>query len=145
MKFYLFLISLNLYSTFHVRTARVRTKIYDSGVGDSRNLIELDIGDRAITISDENIEIKAAALDLLDCLTCSRDPEDADYDIEKDVRRDDLLLANDYSDLKLELQHRGLRTSGDKIEMMIRLLLTVIDPSIQFSEMYVCISFAIRA
>ena len=58
------------------------------------------------------------------------DPSDPEYDAEKDVRRDDLLLANDYYNLKLELKSRGLRTNGDKTEMMIRLMLHVLDPTL---------------
>jgi hypothetical protein len=42
---------------------------------------------------------------------------------------------NDYQSLKLELRSRGLPTSGDKTEMITRLLLNIIDPSINYNEM----------
>ena len=60
---------------------------------------------------------------------------DPDYDVEKDVRRDNLLLTNDYHDLKLELKDRGLSTSGDKISMMTRLLLNIIDPALDYNKL----------
>lgn len=84
------------------------------------------------------VDVKREALLLLDCLTSSKDPDDPEYDVEKDMRRDELLLANDYNDLKNDLRFRGLRTSGDKLEMITRLLLHIIDPSIKFDEMLVC-------
>lgn len=77
---------------------------------------------------------KRLALELLDCLTCPKDPSDPQYDIEKDYRRDNLLATNDYNQLKVELRSRGLRTSGDKPEMIMRLLLSIIDPSVNFNE-----------
>jgi hypothetical protein len=82
---------------------------------------------------------KKHALELLDCITSPFDPDDPKYDVEKDVRRDELLRTNDYQELKLELKERGLRTSGDKLEMIIRLLLHVVDPSIDEKKMYVII------
>ena len=88
--------------------------------------------------SNVPIDVKREALLLLDCLTSSKDPDDPEYDVEKDMRRDELLLANDYNDLKNDLRFRGLRTSGDKLEMITRLLLHIIDPSIKFDEMLVC-------
>eukprot|EP00600_Ochromonadales_sp_CCMP1393_P005537 CAMPEP_0174965056 /NCGR_PEP_ID=MMETSP0004_2-20121128/6229_1 /TAXON_ID=420556 /ORGANISM="Ochromonas sp., Strain CCMP1393" /LENGTH=203 /DNA_ID=CAMNT_0016213861 /DNA_START=99 /DNA_END=706 /DNA_ORIENTATION=+ len=79
--------------------------------------------------------VKRQALTLLDCLTSPRDPDDIEYDVEKDIiRRDNLLLENDYYELKLELRTRGLRTSGDKLEMITRLLLHIVDPTIKFDE-----------
>ena len=82
----------------------------------------------------ENNDEKKLALDLLDCLTSSKDSSDPDYDVEKDIRRDNLLLTNDYHNLKLELKERGLPTSGDKIAMITRLLLHIIDPNIDYNE-----------
>lgn len=38
---------------------------------------------------------------LLDCLTSPKDDNDPDYSLEKDLRRDDLMLMNDYSTLKV--------------------------------------------
>jgi hypothetical protein len=78
---------------------------------------------------------KKVALDLLDCLTCPKDPEDVNYNAEKDARRSNLLTSNDYNELKVELRTRGIKTSGDKVEMITRLLLHVIDPTIKFDEM----------
>ena len=60
---------------------------------------------------------------------------DPDYDFEKDMRRNDLLMANDYMDLKIALRAKGLKTSGDKLEMIARLLLNQIDPSIKYDEL----------
>jgi len=103
--------------------------------GGANGRIGLDVDD-----SRNGIDVKREALILLDCLTSSKDPDDSEYDVEKDMRRDELLLANDYNDLKNDLRCRGLRTSGDKLEMITRLLLHIIDPSIKFDEMLVCCS-----
>jgi hypothetical protein len=80
-------------------------------------------------------ELKASAMALLDCLTSPRDPKDPQYDVEKDIRRDNLLMTNDYTALKSTLRMKGLRTSGDKLEMITRLLLDSIDPSIKYDEL----------
>lgn len=63
--------------------------------------------------------------------------DDPQYDVDKDIRRDELLLSNDYNELKGELRARGLRSSGDKLEMITRLLLHIVDPSIKFDQMLV--------
>jgi hypothetical protein len=60
--------------------------------------------------------------------------------MDKDLRRDTLLRENDYQELKIELKRRGLRISGDKLEMITRLLLHIVDPSINFNEMYTSFS-----
>ena len=86
-------------------------------------------------VVDPEAQLKQEALDILDCLTCPKDESDPAYDVEKDVMRDELLQDTDYSELKTELRARGLRTKGDKLEMMIRMMLHVIDPSIDFNEM----------
>eukprot|EP01035_Chromulina_nebulosa_P020091 gene20091-26087_t len=78
--------------------------------------------------------IKAEAMDLLDCLTSPVDMDDPNYDVNRDIRRDEMLKLNDFESLKVELKRRGLKTSGDKLEMMIRLLLHIIDPSISYSQ-----------
>ena len=83
----------------------------------------------------DGTELQRGALSILDCLTSPRDETDPQYDVEKDVRRDEILANNDYNTLKVELRTRGLRTSGDKLEMITRLLLHIIDPSIKFNEM----------
>jgi hypothetical protein len=82
-----------------------------------------------------NNDLKTNALALLDCLTSPKDPDDPLYDVEKDIRRDNLMLTNDYTELKSVLRAKGLRTSGDKLEMITRLLLDVIDPSIKYDEL----------
>lgn len=79
--------------------------------------------------------LKQHALDLLDCITSPVDENDPQYDIEKDMRRDNLLRANDYTLLKSMLRDKGLRTSGDKLQMITRLLLHEIDPSIKYEEL----------
>lgn len=85
-------------------------------------------------IADEEAAMKAEAMALLNCLTSTKDTNSEEYDVEKDIKRDEMLMRTDYEALKIELKTRGLRTSGDKIEMIIRLLLQVIDPTIQYSE-----------
>jgi hypothetical protein len=50
-------------------------------------------------------------------------------------RRDKILADNDYMDLKVELRSRGLKTTGDKLEMITRLLLHIIDPTIKYNDM----------
>ena len=84
---------------------------------------------------DQEQELKKQALELLDCLTSPKDMEDPQFDINKDMRRDEIMQNNDYSSLKVALRERGLRTSGDQMEMIVRLLLHVIDPSINYSQM----------
>lgn len=78
---------------------------------------------------------KDKALHLLDCLTSPRDPSDPQYDIDKDTTRANLLQNHDYSQLKVELYRRELDLSGDKMEMLTRFLLHIIDPSIKFNDM----------
>ena len=84
---------------------------------------------------DRDQELKKQALELLDCLTSPKDMEDPQFDINKDMRRDEIIQNNDYSSLKVALRERGLRTSGDQMEMIVRLLLHVIDPSINYNQM----------
>ena len=84
---------------------------------------------------EEATDLQREALSILDCLTSPRDDSDPLYDLEKDIRRDEILARNDYNTLKVELRTRGLRTSGDKLEMITRLLLHVIDPALKFNEM----------
>lgn len=84
---------------------------------------------------DEDLQMRKDALELLDCITSPKDEDDPGYDIVKDMRRDEVLLMNDHSALKVELRARGLRQSGDKMEMIARLLLHIIDPSINYSQM----------
>ena len=86
-------------------------------------------------LGEEDQQMRRDALELLDCLTSSKNEDDVNYDVEKDIRRDTLLAENDYLDLKVELKRRGLRTSGDKLEMITRLLLHIVDPSIDVNEM----------
>jgi hypothetical protein len=98
--------------------------------GTSRNGVPpLDLDEE-----DPEYEKKIAALDLLDVLTCTDNEDDPEYDVSKDIRRDKLLMNNDYHDLKIQLRKKGLRTGGDKEEMIARLLLHVIDPSVDYME-----------
>lgn len=111
-----------LITNFQKRNAfRSQTILRSKSNGDSRSV--------------QQQEQKRRALELLECLTSPSDPDDPNYDAEKDVRRDELLLANDYYELKLELKDRGLRSNGDKLEMIARLLLNVIDPSMDYNPM----------
>ena len=82
-------------------------------------------------LSDE----KNLALELLDSITSPTDSSDPLYDVEKDIRRDNLLLTNDYHDLKLEMKERGLPTGGDKLVMITRMLLHIIDPSLDYNKL----------
>ena len=90
-------------------------------------------GDDTKDAADE--QMKKDALELLDCLTSPKNNNDPQYDLEKDVRRDELLAQNDYQELKVQLRARGLRTTGDKLEMITRLLLHIIDPAVNFNQM----------
>lgn len=84
---------------------------------------------------DAELQLRKDALELLDCITSPKDEDDPGYDVVKDMRRDEVLLSNDHSALKIELRARGLRQSGDKMEMIARLLLHIIDPTINYSQM----------
>jgi hypothetical protein len=84
---------------------------------------------------DSDLQLRKDALELLDCITSPKDVDDPGYDVEKDMRREEVLLNNDHSALKIELRARGLRQNGDKMEMIARLLLHIIDPKINYSQM----------
>jgi hypothetical protein len=84
---------------------------------------------------DSDLQLRKDALELLDCITSPKDIDDPGYDVEKDMRREEVLLNNDHSALKIELRARGLRQNGDKMEMIARLLLHIIDPKINYSQM----------
>ena len=84
---------------------------------------------------DPELQLRKDALELLDCITSPKDIDDPGYDVVKDMRRDEVLLNNDHSALKIELRSRGLRQNGDKMEMIARLLLHIIDPTINYSQM----------
>lgn len=84
---------------------------------------------------DSELQLRKDALELLDCITSPKDVDDPGYDIQKDMRREEVLLNNDHSALKIELRARGLRQNGDKMEMIARLLLHIIDPKINYSQM----------
>lgn len=84
---------------------------------------------------ENDLQLKKDALELLDCMTSPKDPDDPAYDVEKDLKRDEVLFSNDHSALKIELRRRGLRQNGDKLEMIARLLLHVIDPTINYNSM----------
>jgi hypothetical protein len=53
--------------------------------------------------NEENIDIinnyklyREQAIDLIDCLTLTKDTKSIQYDYQKDIRRQKLLLSNDY-------------------------------------------------
>ena len=94
-----------------------------------------DIRGFYIDPNDPAYERKKSALELLDILSCSNDPDAADYDVKKDIARNDLMRNTDYTDLKFQLKMRGLRNQGDKEEMLVRLLLHSVDPTISYSEL----------
>jgi hypothetical protein len=83
---------------------------------------------------DAGVDSRKMALEFLDCLTSPKDSNDPEYDYEKDARRSQLLSSTDYSELKVELRARGLDTSGDKMEMMLRLLVHIIDPTMNIED-----------
>lgn len=85
--------------------------------------------------TEKALQLKQHAIDLLECLTSPKSINEAGYDPEKDRRRTNLLLTNSYESLKIALRRKGLSTHGDKLEMISRLLLSVIDPDIDFNEM----------
>lgn len=107
-----------------------RVSAVNAAIGDTSAVARFR--DSSNVVDDQR---KKEALHILDCLTSPKDEDDPQYDVAKDIRRDNLLLANDYADLKIALRRKGLRTSGDKLEMITRLLLDVIDPSIKYEEM----------
>ena len=76
------------------------------------------------------------AREVLDCLACPYFEEDPDYDPTKARRRDTILKSIDYTELKVELIQRGLSKQGDKVEMLTRLLLHILDPSIDYSARF---------
>lgn len=80
-------------------------------------------------------EDKKLAFEMLDYITCPVNKEDPDYDVQKDMKRDELLASTTYSGLKIALHKRELDTSGDKLEMISRILLHIIDPSIKYQQL----------
>lgn len=99
--------------------------------GMALNSMEINFDDT----DDPELQLRKDALELLDCITSPKDVDDPGYDVVKDMRRDEVLLNNDHSALKIELRARGLRQNGDKMEMIARLLLHIIDPTINYSQM----------
>lgn len=83
---------------------------------------------------DPDAALRQEAFDLLDCLTCPRDYDHPEYDPEKMRRKEKLLRDIDYYELVQEMEFRGLSKLGDKVELITRLLLHVIDPSIKFEQ-----------
>lgn len=82
-----------------------------------------------------NDEDKKLAFEMLDYITCPVNRDDPDYDFQKDMKRDELLASTTYSGLKIALHKRELDTSGDKLEMISRILLHIIDPSIKYQQL----------
>ena len=105
------------------------------GVENRKLMVNLDLDlDPRYFQNDPEYAAKKEALELLDCMTCPADEDDPAYDVEKDIKRDEILLKNDYEGLKIELKARNLPTGGDKVEMIIRVLLHIIDPSMTFDQ-----------
>lgn len=98
---------------------------------ESESLESVGVGGKEMDSED----IVVNAMQLLDVMTCSVDEDSPEYDVEKDVRRDEMLFQNDYESLKVKLRQQGLRTNGDKPEMIIRLLLNIIDPSVKYNTL----------
>jgi hypothetical protein len=113
----------------------VLTRVSSTNGDSSGPIIEIRNFTSIPSMSESEMDYRTDALEMLDCLTCLKDEDDPAYDVEKDIQRDELLINTDYTDLKVELRARGLRTTGDKLEMMVRLLLHIIDPSINYAEM----------
>lgn len=80
-------------------------------------------------------EDKKLAFEMLDYITCPVSRDDPDYDFQKDMKREELLASTTYSGLKIALHQRELDTSGDKLEMISRILLNIIDPSIKYQQL----------
>ncbi len=82
----------------------------------------------------EDEETKRWALGLLDAITSPTEEADPDYDAKKATEARKLLSSFGYTELKVECKLRGLRTSGDKLEMLTRILLFIIDPTMKLNE-----------
>jgi hypothetical protein len=74
------------------------------------------------------------AKEMLDVLATPLDPDHPEYDESKIRKREKLLFANTYTDLKITLMKLGLRKSGDKIEMLTRMLLHIIAPTMNYED-----------
>ena len=98
----------------------------------------MDTKETSDGIDEDNNEWskKLLALELLEVLSSPNDPDDKNYNVEYDIRRDELLNANTYDELKANLKIEGLSTSGDKLEMITRLLVNAVDPTMDYSMRY---------
>lgn len=107
------------------------TKLFDR-----RSKVELKkekvVDDFFTHLPKNNEELKQKAYEILDCLACPYSMEDPDYDPIKAQRRDRIVSSLDYTELKFELIQRGLPKSGERVEMFTRLLLHIIDPTIDY-------------
>lgn len=81
-------------------------------------------------LSEEAKAKRKESLEALDALTAPLDKDDPDYDYSKVLLRNELVECVSHFDLKCELKARGMDYSGSKLEMMVRILLAEIDPSI---------------
>lgn len=79
----------------------------------------------------ENEIDKKQALDLLESLVSSDFSKDPSYDIEKESKKKSILAGVSYHDLKELLRFHGLDEVGDKMQMLVRYLLFIIDPSLK--------------
>lgn len=107
------------------------TKLFDR-----RSKVELkkekEVDDFFTHLPKNNEELKQKAYEILDYLACPYSMEDPDYDPIKAQRRDRIVSSLDYTELKFELIQRGLPKSGERVEMFTRLLLHIIDPTIDY-------------
>lgn len=123
-----------LWRSIHSRSNRFKTQILRN-----RSTIHIrqasEGGADSNVTSNDVVTQRRTALELLDCITASKDINDAEYDFDKDMRRNEILTHTDYSELKVELRSRGLKTGGDKVTMITRLLLHIIDPTVDLQEL----------
>ncbi len=123
-----------LWRSIHSRSNRFNTQILRDKSATSIRQASGDNGN-SIGSSNDAVAQRRTALELLDCITASKDINDAEYDFDKDMRRNEILTHTDYSELKVELRSRGLKTGGDKVTMITRLLLHIIDPTVDLQEL----------
>jgi hypothetical protein len=74
------------------------------------------------------------AKEILAILATPTQPEHPDYDPIRAQKREDLIFTTSYTHLKLTLMRYGLRKNGEKVEMMTRMLLYIIDPRTNHEE-----------
>lgn len=90
--------------------------------------------EESLTTAKESLEVKEKAMEVLDCLASPHSQKAEDFDVAKDIKRRSLISDLNYSDLKMTLKRKGLQTQGDKLEMITRLLINQIDPSVNYLQ-----------